>query len=478
MAASRDYSRTEHNACYARAKAGIHPGVMQGDIQKEGLLWMLGRELARTGPKGGILAHEPGLDKTHVVAACMRGNPVTGPTLVVCRDWENLGQFVGKLKSFAHYTADDITETKASCRDTAGVTNPIVMTTYSVFRTGRTPPCLVNTEWGRIVLDEAHDIRNPATKACKELSRLRAPIKWLMTGTPLQNNISKEMQAYADRLGHQTNAGFNVDDIWAAVGQRRTQADNKRANPTNTLPRLTTRIIKLPFATAAERKCYKVAEKMCESNTNGGSITAIMRMRQACLSSALLSAGLKRSGEKRGRGDAPALPAFESRNPPSSKLEFLVTRITGLPKGDKALMFCHWTEELELARARLSTAGIKTATLDGKTTNRGKLLKDFNKDKNQDLLVIIIVNLQCGSTGLDLQCANHVFLTTPACNPCLEVQAIARAHRGGQKRAVFVYNLIISDTIEEEMYASQRGKQHDQCVWPVRVPKASGLPHL
>ena len=53
-----------------------------------------------------------------------------------------------------------------------------------------------------------------------------------------------------------------------------------------------------------------------------------------------------------------------------------------------------------------------------------------------------------GSVGLNLQFTNYVFLFDRWWNPAVEDQAINRAHRIGQKDAVFVTRFITENSIE------------------------------
>ena len=56
-----------------------------------------------------------------------------------------------------------------------------------------------------------------------------------------------------------------------------------------------------------------------------------------------------------------------------------------------------------------------------------------------------------GSVGLNLQFTNYVFLFDRWWNPAIEDQAINRAHRLGQKSAVFVSRFICENTIEKRI---------------------------
>ena len=77
----------------------------------------------------------------------------------------------------------------------------VVITTYGqlgteyVPRGAKTPPSipredgLFSTEWRRVILDEGHTIRNPNTRSALAASSLIAKSRWVLTGTPIINNL-------------------------------------------------------------------------------------------------------------------------------------------------------------------------------------------------------------------------------------------------------------------------------------------------
>lgn len=73
--------------------------------------------------------------------------------------------------------------------------------------------------------------------------------------------------------------------------------------------------------------------------------------------------------------------------------------------------------------------------------------------------------------GLNLTAADYVFILDPWWNLAAENQAIGRAHRIGQKRAVFVYRFITAGTLEEKILALQRRKQQlaDTVITPTNT---------
>ena len=53
-----------------------------------------------------------------------------------------------------------------------------------------------------------------------------------------------------------------------------------------------------------------------------------------------------------------------------------------------------------------------------------------------------------GGVGLNLTSANIVIMFDSDYNPTIDIQAIDRAHRIGQKRVLNVYRLIMKHTLE------------------------------
>ncbi len=94
--------------------------------------------------------------------------------------------------------------------------------------------------------------------------------------------------------------------------------------------------------------------------------------------------------------------------------------------------------------------------LDGKTKDRAARVARFQEDPDCGLFLI---SLKAGGLGLNLTAAEYVFLLDPWWNPAVEAQAVDRAHRIGQQRAVFAYRLIARDTVEEKVLALQQEKR-------------------
>jgi SNF2 family DNA or RNA helicase len=110
------------------------------------------------------------------------------------------------------------------------------------------------------------------------------------------------------------------------------------------------------------------------------------------------------------------------------------------------LIFCHFREEIDEIATRLRNGGMTTvATFDGRTSN-GKRF-DILNDKNEAL----ILQIQTGCEGLNLQeNYSEIYFISPHWNPAIEDQAIARCHRIGQTKPVFVQRFEMCNFIKEE----------------------------
>jgi SNF2 family DNA or RNA helicase len=147
----------------------------------------------------------------------------------------------------------------------------------------------------------------------------------------------------------------------------------------------------------------------------------------------------------------------ERKDEPCAKLETLLPLLEEvLAAGHKALVFSQFTSFLSIVRARLDELGMKYEYLDGRTRDRAARVTKFQEDPEVGLF---LVSLKAGGTGLNLTAADYVFLLDPWWNPAVERQAVDRAHRIGQTRAVSAYRLVARGTVEEKVLALQDRKR-------------------
>ncbi|XP_047078604.1 helicase-like transcription factor CHR28 [Lolium rigidum] len=124
----------------------------------------------------------------------------------------------------------------------------------------------------------------------------------------------------------------------------------------------------------------------------------------------------------------------------------------------KAIVFSQWTGMLDLLELSLNSNLIQYRRLDGTMSlnSRDKAVKDFNTDPE---VRVMIMSLKAGNLGLNMVAACHVILLDLWWNPYAEDQAIDRAHRIGQTRAVTVSRLTIKESVEDRILALQEEKR-------------------
>jgi SNF2 family DNA or RNA helicase len=109
---------------------------------------------------------------------------------------------------------------------------------------------------------------------------------------------------------------------------------------------------------------------------------------------------------------------------------------------------------LNLIEDRLKEAKINWVRISGDVIDRDTPVQRFQAGE----VPLFLISLKAGGTGLNLTAADTVILYDPWWNPAVENQAIDRAHRIGQDKAVMVYRLVASGTIEEKMLLMQARK--------------------
>ena len=112
---------------------------------------------------------------------------------------------------------------------------------------------------------------------------------------------------------------------------------------------------------------------------------------------------------------------------------------------------------MDLLQDHLRQHGVTHLRLDGHTKGdeRGELLHQFNTD---DKYAVFLLSTRAGGQGLNLQSADTVIIFDSDWNPQMDLQAMARAHRIGQKMEVRVLRLITASPIEEKILATANEK--------------------
>ncbi|CAK7264969.1 hypothetical protein SEPCBS57363_001351 [Sporothrix epigloea] len=187
--------------------------------QVEGVKWMRGRELGpvKRGrvPKGGILADDMGLGKTLQSISLILGNPrprkdmpgwkkhyerIDGATLVVAplaliRQWEaEIREKVSADQSLlvcVHHGPQRTVRPQDLARyDVVITTYQILVSEHSRSNDALKSGCF-GLSWFRVILDEAHSIKNRNAMMTKACCALASEFRWCLTGTPMQNNLDE-----------------------------------------------------------------------------------------------------------------------------------------------------------------------------------------------------------------------------------------------------------------------------------------------
>ncbi|THX32504.1 hypothetical protein D6D12_02164 [Aureobasidium pullulans] len=123
----------------------------------------------------------------------------------------------------------------------------------------------------------------------------------------------------------------------------------------------------------------------------------------------------------------------------------------------RSVVFSGWTSYLDLIEIALKAAGLGFLRLDGKlsVSARTQVLDRFKTDPS---ISVCLVSIKAGGQGLNFTAANNVFMMEPQFNPGVEMQAVDRVHRLGQKRNVMIRRFIMANSFEEKIVELQKKK--------------------
>jgi SNF2 family DNA or RNA helicase len=429
------------------------------DYQEHGVSWL---KFLNRHQLGGILADDMGLGKTLQVIAYFIGQHntlVTKPSLIVCPT-SLVGNWQNEFKRFAPH----LTLTTVHGADREKTLEHVhsarfILTTYPLLK--RDLIYYKELEFDSIVLDEAQYIKNETAQVSKCVKQLNAQFKLCLSGTPIENNLLelKSLLDFVmpDVLGtkqqfkhhfqlpiekeQDTVRALELKTLIAPFILRRTKVDVVKE-----LPDKTELIKELEFspeqASLYQSVQLQIEDKLVTLFKEQGAqksklafLDALLKLRQICCHPKLV--------DKVGVSE-------------SAKFLWLAKHLPDmLLQGRKVIIFSQFTSVLELISQQLNANKILFSTLTGQTRNRDRAISDFT-DGQCD---VFLISLKAGGTGLNLTQADTVIHFDPWWNPAVENQATDRAYRIGQDKPVFVYKLIMANSIEQKVFRMQQQKQ-------------------
>ncbi|MDO5106002.1 DEAD/DEAH box helicase [Capnocytophaga sp.] len=315
-------------------------------------------------------------------------------------------------------------------------------------------------EFRYIILDESQRIKNKNSQTFKAIHAIKAQHKISLSGTPIENSLS-------DLWSQMQFINPNVLGSFSHFSSYFKHGIEKKQDPTvleelktiispfllrrtkeqvlDDLPEITEQIVYCELSDA-QKKWYeqeksKARNELLRIDTQHiqfNALNVLIRLRQI--------------------SNHPKL-ADKNSEIPSGKYEEIINYMEIIRNSSqKALIFSSFISHLAIFEHWCQENKIQYAKLTGEISSgeRKKQVESFQNNKN---VLFFFISLKAGEVGLNLTEASHVLLLDPWWNPFSEKQAIARAHRLGQKNKVNVIRFVSKNTIEEKIIRLQQTKK-------------------
>ncbi|XP_024393478.1 protein CHROMATIN REMODELING 4 isoform X4 [Physcomitrium patens] len=327
--------------------------------------------------------------------------------------------------------------------------------------------------WEVLIVDEGQRLKNSESKLFTLLNTYKFGHRVLLTGTPLQNNLSEmynllnflqpetfpSQGAFEEKFGSLSTAE-QVDELKKLVAPhmlRRLKKDvmqnippkAERVVPVELTP------VQAEYYRALLTKNYQLLRQVggCKpGGQNQSLLNIMMQLRKVCNHPYLLPGSEPEGGS----------PKFfhEMRIKASAKLTLLHSMLRHLKRGGhRVLIFSQMTKLLDILEEYMvfEFGAHSYERVDGSVpvAERQKSISRFNQDQSR--FVFLLSTRSCG-LGINLATADTVIIYDSDFNPHADIQAMNRAHRIGQSKTLLVYRLVVRASVEERILQLARKK--------------------
>jgi non-specific serine/threonine protein kinase len=364
-----------------------------------------------------------------------------------------LARFAPSLKALiAHPSAIPASELKALAPDRLRDVDLVITSYGSLLRI----PWLTETSWSLVALDEAQAIKNPEAKQTRVAKKLKAQVRFALTGTPVENRLgdlwsifdfinpgllgsSKEFTRLVKHLAEKPHNPYGpLRELVRPYILRRLKTDKTVISdlPDKTEVKAFCQLSR-PQAALYQQAVKELAEQLENSEgikRKGVVLSFLMRFKQIC------------NHPSQWLGDG---SWAEEESGKWARLRDITEVIAA--KQEKVLVFTQFREVTAPLAAFLgSVFGRPGLVLHGETPvgKRQELVRRFQED---EAVGFFVLSLKAGGSGLNLTAASHVVHFDRWWNPAVENQATDRAFRIGQKKNVLVHKFVCRGTVEEKI---------------------------
>lgn len=323
---------------------------------------------------------------------------------------------------------------------------------------------LQKINWKYCILDEAHRIKNEKSLLSEVVRLLKSKNRLLITGTPLQNNL-KELWSLLNFLMPKLFSSsedfeslfdfskLDSDDQQKCVIKtlhqilrpfmlRRLKVDVERDLPPKRELYVYIGLSKLQKKIYSELLTRNLDVLNSASSNKTQMLNLLMQLRKTCNHPYLFD------------GVEPGPPYVEGFHmvEASGKMVLLHKLLPKLfSQGSRVLLFSQMTRLLDIIDDYLRWCGYPYCRIDGTTPGieRQERIDLFNREGSDKL--IFLLSTRAGGIGINLATADVVILFDSDFNPQMDLQAMDRAHRIGQKKPVTVYRFVTEKTVEERI---------------------------
>jgi non-specific serine/threonine protein kinase len=325
----------------------------------------------------------------------------------------------------------------------------------------------------RVIFDEAHHLRNKASRVFKGAMRVvgvagatHRPSVWCVTGTPIQNKISdlkslcyvlgfrmcdvmseeKRKQIRNEYVLRRTKVSVGMVAAAPTAAAEEEGADAGFVTCAPRLQSLEHYKSNVPWSSENELDLSREIHRSARNTTDRAErLKLYTRMRQMCVWPSLLrrAAGGDTTDTADDARHGLSLDEYHVAVSKQSKMDRVVaTMAAEAGVGRKSIVFCHYRREMTQLRDMLlrTVVGDSDVSIIDGTVSAKERARILAAEPT-----VLILQIRTCSEGLNLQSYSDVYFVSPHWNPCVEDQAIARCYRMGQTSQVRVFRFYMSD---------------------------------